>query len=130
MPILSVSREKIFGNRSLNASTPIKRPLKINIQNNLLNNNSGDTVSFKGGLKVIDVLLDTAKSGEYPKFTDSDKNAIKKLIKKTNLDYVIKLLNPKRNLEKASIISILSYINSQDRICVMGSKWSFYGIAI
>ena len=112
MQILSVSREKIFENRSLNASIPIKRPLKINIQNSFLNNNAGDKISFQGGIKSVDKLLNVTTSSNYPKFSDIDKKAIKKLIKKSNLDYVIKLLNPKINLARASIISILAYINS------------------
>ena len=103
MQILSVSREKIFENRSLNASIPIKRPLKINIQNSFLNNNAGDKISFQGGIKSVDKLLNVTTSSNYPKFSDIDKKAIKKLIKKSNLDYVIKLLNPKINLARAMV---------------------------
>lgn len=112
MQILSISKERNFQNGRLNASTPIKRPFKINIQNKILNNICGDKVSFQGGLRSVDILLNNATSGKYPKFSDIDKKTIKKLITKSNLDYAIRLLNPKKNLTKASIIGILGYINS------------------
>lgn len=112
MPILTVSNERNISGRISLFSTPIKRPIKLNIQNNLLNNNASDSISFKGGIKSVETLLDVTTFGKYPKFLDSDKLEIKNLIKKSNLDYAIRLLNPKKNLDKASIVGILAYINS------------------